>query len=392
MPKDDEGKRQIPVLVSIFNTRLTKLELLLKTPATNLFTDSNITVEEQKKSDLERLISELRNDISRIPLDSFTVKKHLKEIREAWNDEFWNYIDSKKIEFLRIKVAPLMRFVPDVNIAEAFFTSKMERCALSLLQNKDTTSIINSIREDVDLLPSSINQVQEKIAHKEDIISAKFWDNPSLAKLDEVRAALAPLMKYKRDKPSLVIELGLDDVIDSRKWVVVKKEQQKIMVEEYRKKVEEKIEELASKHPTIQRLRNGESVDSNDLISLEHTLETELSGDELNLNEDNMMKAFGVRVGSLTDFLKHVLQLEALPSYDQIVRKAFDAFILEHSYSADQTRFLRTVQTVFMQKRKLEEADLYDAPFTNFGANAVEKYFTPVEIEELIELTKKLAA
>ncbi len=49
MPKDDEGKRQIPVLVSIFNTRLTKLELLLKTPATNLFTDSNITVEEQKK-------------------------------------------------------------------------------------------------------------------------------------------------------------------------------------------------------------------------------------------------------------------------------------------------------------------------------------------------------
>ena len=392
MPKDDEGKRQIPVLVSIFNTRLTKLELLLKTPATNLFTDSNITVEEQKKSDLERLISELRNDISRIPLDSFTVKKHLKEIREAWNDEFWNYIDSKKIEFLRIKVAPLMRFVPDVNIAEAFFTSKMERCALSLLQNKDTTSIINSIREDVDLLPSSINQVQEKIAHKEDIISAKFWDNPSLAKLDEVRAALAPLMKYKRDKPSLVIELGLDDVIDSRKWVVVKKEQQKIMVEEYRKKVEEKIEELASKHPTIQRLRNGESVDSNDLISLEHTLETELSGDELNLNEDNMLKAFGVRVGSLTDFLKHVLQLEALPSYDQIVRKAFDAFILEHSYSADQTRFLRTVQTVFMQKRKLEEADLYDAPFTNFGANAVEKYFTPVEIEELIELTKKLAA
>ncbi len=341
---------------------------------------------------MERLISELRNDISRIPLDSFTVKKHLKEIREAWNDEFWNYIDSKKIEFLRIKVAPLMRFVPDVNIAEAFFTSKMERCALSLLQNKDTTSIINSIREDVDLLPSSINQVQEKIAHKEDIISAKFWDNPSLAKLDEVRAALAPLMKYKRDKPSLVIELGLDDVIDSRKWVVVKKEQQKIMVEEYRKKVEEKIEELASKHPTIQRLRNGESVDSNDLISLEHTLETELSGDELNLNEDNMLKAFGVRVGSLTDFLKHVLQLEALPSYDQIVRKAFDAFILEHSYSADQTRFLRTVQTVFMQKRKLEEADLYDAPFTNFGANAVEKYFTPVEIEELIELTKKLAA
>ena len=30
--------------------------------------------------------------------------------------------------------------------------------------------------------------------------------------------------------------------------------------------------------------------------------------------------------------------------------------------------------------------------FTNFGSNAVEKYFTQEEIEELMELTKKLAA
>ncbi len=392
MPKDDEGARQIPVLVTIFNTRLNKLEVLLKTPAANLFGDESSKAKGQKYSDLERTIAELRSDISRIPLDSFTVKKQLKDVREAWNDDFWNYIDPKKIEFLRMKVAPLMRFVPDVNMAEAFFTSKMERCALTILQKKDAAAIINSIREDVDLLPSSITQVQEKITYKEAILSSKFWENPTLEKIDEARTALAPLMKYKRDRPSLIIELGLDDVIDSRKWVVVKKEQQKIMVEEYRKKVEEKIEEIASKHPTIQRLKNGETVDSNDLIKLEQTLETELSSDELNLNEDNMLKAFGVRVGSLTDFLKHVLKLEALPSYDQIVRKAFDAFILEHNYNADQTRFLRTVQTVFMQKRTIEEADLYDAPFTNFGANALEKYFTQEEIVELMELTKKLAA
>ncbi len=392
MPKDDEGARQIPVLVTIFNTRLNKLEVLLKTPATNLFGDESSKAKGQKYSDLERTIAELRNDISRIPLDSFTVKKQLKDVREAWNDDFWNYMDSKKIEFLRMKVAPLMRFVPNVNMAEAFFTSKMERCSLAILQKKDATAMINSIREDVDLLPSSITQVQEKITYKEAVLSSKFWEHPTLEKIDEARTALAPLMKYKRDRPSLIIELGLDDVIDSRKWVVVKKEQQKIMVEEYRKKVEEKIEELASKHPTIQRLKKGETVDTSDLINLEQTLETELSSDELNLNEDNMLKAFGVRVGSLTDFLKHVLKLEALPSYDQIVRKAFDAFILEHNYNADQTRFLRTVQTVFMQKRKLEEADLYDAPFTNFGANAVEKYFTQDEIEELMELTKKLAA
>jgi len=69
-----------------------------------------------------------------------------------------------------------------------------------------------------------------------------------------------------------------------------------------------------------------------------------------------------------------------------------DAFILEYNYNAGQTRFLRTVQTVFMQKRKIEEADLYDAPFSNFGANAIEKLFNENEVHEIIELVKRLAA
>ncbi len=37
-------------------------------------------------------------------------------------------------------------------------------------------------------------------------------------------------------------------------------------------------------------------------------------------------------------------------------------------------------------------ADLYEEPFTNFGANAVEKLFGESEIRGLIELAKRLAA
>jgi type I restriction enzyme R subunit len=105
-----------------------------------------------------------------------------------------------------------------------------------------------------------------------------------------------------------------------------------------------------------------------------------------------MLKAFGVRVGSLTDFLKYALHLEHLPNYADLVRKAFDTFVLEHHYNADQTRFLRTVQSVFMQKRRLEVGDLYEPPFTNFGMNAVEKLFSEEDVAEIIELTKTLIA
>lgn len=203
MPKDDKGATQIPVLVSIFNNRLAKLEILIG---------------QQTSEDFTRVIKELRTDISRIPLDSFTVKKNLKDVREAWADDFWNYITLQKIEFIRIKVAPLLRFVTGVNLAEAFFTSKMERVGLALLQKKDAANIINSIREDVDLLPSNLPQVKEKITYKEAVLSTKFWDKTSLRNIDDAKVALAPLMKYRREKPSMVIELGLADVIDSRKW------------------------------------------------------------------------------------------------------------------------------------------------------------------------------
>lgn len=104
----------------------------------------------------------------------------------------------------------------------------------------------------------------------------------------------------------------------------------------------------------------------------------------------DVLKAFSIRIGSLTDFLKYVLKLEDVPHFADLVQKAFDAFILEHNYNADQTRFLRTIQTVTMQKRKIEVIDLYEPPFTNFGLNAVEKLFTESEVDEIIYLTNKL--
>jgi len=50
------------------------------------------------------------------------------------------------------------------------------------------------------------------------------------------------------------------------------------------------------------------------------------------------------------------------------------------------------VQEVFLAKRRLTEADLYEPPLTIFGRNAVEKFFTPDEIRDIVRLTQRLAA
>lgn len=373
--KIDNKNRQIPIRVTIFNVRLSKLQIFLN---------------EQDSDDAKRIIKDLRSDIVDIPLDSFSVHKVYKEVKDAWQNDFWNYITRDKIEFLRLKVAPLLRFVPGMNNEEAFFLSKMERIGLNFLQRKDLTTAIESIKEDISLLPTNLAQVSAHIRVINDVLTNKFWQKVNLTKIDETKETLVPIMKYKQPKPSLVIELGLDDIIESRKWVILRKDNQKVYIEEYRKRVEKKILELAEKHPVIIKLKKGEKLSIDDLLDLELTLSKELKSEDISLDEENMLKAYGIKIGNFVDFLKHVLNIEKIPSYEDIVKKAFNAFILEHNYNADQSRFLRAVQSVFVQRRKLEPADLYEEPFTNFGRNAVDKLFTEEEVNELVDLTRKL--
>jgi type I restriction enzyme R subunit len=134
-------------------------------------------------------------------------------------------------------------------------------------------------------------------------------------------------------------------------------------------------------------------VSDEQLIALEQTLRRELGSGDVELTTDNIRKAYGLKVGSLLAFLKHILELDSLPDYETIVRRRFEEHIARHQYNADQIRFLRAVQSVFLQKQqKLKAADLYEGPMQSFGMNAVDRLFTPKEVDELLTLTGKLAA
>lgn len=81
-----------------------------------------------------------------------------------------------------------------------------------------------------------------------------------------------------------------------------------------------------------------------------------------------------------------------IPDYTQVVQRAFENYVASHRYNADQIRFLRAVQELFLKQRRLAEADLYEPPLTVFGRNAVDRYFSPAEVHEILDLTEKLAA
>jgi type I restriction enzyme R subunit len=75
-------------------------------------------------------------------------------------------------------------------------------------------------------------------------------------------------------------------------------------------------------------------------------------------------------------FVRELLEIEGIPDYADLVDRQFKAFAERQQFNAGQLRFLRAVQSVFLERRRLESADLYDAPpIRAFGMDAVEQFF-----------------
>jgi len=366
----------VPVLVGVFNTRLKILSASLSERDSDVF---------------KQTISDIREQLKRIPRDSFPVKKVWPEIADAWTGEFWNYITHNKIEFLRLKVAPLLRFAANVDVAAETFTNKVERLKLQILARKPSPETMKSIAEDVSLLPDFVHENprwQESIK----LCLSQGLAEASPRTLTKVISDLASQMRNRRDRPSAFLSLDLPDFIATRGLISIGEGGEQIHVTEYKRRIENRIREIVENHPTVAAILRGVEVTELQLVALEKTLHEELSAPELRGSPGNLHKAYGIKVGSFLGFLKYVLGLDTLPDYETVVQSAFEKHIVEHRYGGDQISFLRAVRSVFLSKRALQTADLYQPPLTQFGRNAVDRLFRPDEIEQLIALTDQLAA
>ena len=374
-PDDELEQQSVPVLVSVFNTRLAILEKLLG---------------DKGSADYQQVVADIREQIVQIPLDSFSVKKVYFEIEEAWQDSFWTYLTKTKIDFLRLKVGPLLRYAPGVDVQAMTFTSKVERLKWQLMTGKNPAVTAQSIAEDVSRLPEFVAQSPPRKKAIELCLSEGLL-KASPADLSEVIIHLAPQMKNRREKVNPFLELDLPDFMETKTYIFIYDRGQPVYVDEYRRRVEDKILEVVATHPVIGAIEQGLPVGDDDLLSLERTLREELGGESIQLNEERIRRAYGVKVDSFMAFVRHLLELDGIPDYADVVEHKFQGYAAEQQFSPAQLRFLRAIQSVFLQRRRLQLADLYDEPFTRFGDNAVEHFFNETEIADVLVFTETLA-
>ena len=371
---DQEQAETTPVLVKIFNTRLQLLAHYL---------------DDQERPEARRVVADLRAQIARIPLDAYAVKKVYPGIEPAWQDTFWVYLTPAKLDFLRLQVGHLLRYAAGVDVAAATFTHKVERLKLQIQTGADTAQTVKSIAEDASRMPGF---VYEDPACKEALLlcqSPRRLQTATVAQLNQIIEALAGQMKH-RTRYGTLVELDLADPIEWRSYIILNERDEPVYEKEYRERVQRRVLDLVAQHPTIVALQHGEPVSDLDLLDLERALQVELSQSNLQLNPANIRRAYAVRVGSLIEFLRRLLDLQGVPDYADIVHRQFEAYIRAHYLNADQTLFLRTVRDVFKDRHHVELADLYDAPFTTLGTEVADKWFAEEQLQDILAFVERL--
>lgn len=370
-PKGREPSSSIALPSRIFLVRLNQYKIL------------------KSKKEGEEVLERIKNDISVLPKDAISIREKRREIEMAMSDKIWKNIGMNGFEFLKTQITPLMRF-KEINLDTESFVLKVERLGLAILEkNKEEIDRLSeSIVEDVNCLPRSIREVKQKNDLLDKISEAPFWKKVSYMDYLTILKEVAPLMRYKRKEPVPKISLDIDDVVQQRKLIEYgpASNPQQEYAKVYKDKVENRIKNIAKKHPTILKIKNNQEITEKDIEKLEDTL----NSPELFITEDTLRKAYEKPKGALLEFIKAILGLYSFPEPQKIIEEAFKTYMIARSdLNADQIRFLITLKNVFTQRKHIEMADFYEAPFVNIG-KAPKPLFKEEELTELVVMCKRI--
>jgi type I restriction enzyme R subunit len=117
-------------------------------------------------------------------------------------------------------------------------------------------------------------------------------------------------------------------------------------------------------------------------------------GPELFISENNLRKAFNQPYGTFIQFLKSILGKYKFPDAEELINGSFNTYVVERNnrsaLSAEQIRFPRVVKNIFAQKKHIEYNNLFEPPFTQFGADAATRLFSEEELLEIINIFNEI--
>lgn len=377
-PKGKELKGQIPLPVRFVGFRIEKIEKAL---------------EKNKGAIAQKEIEKLRIQIAELPQKSVVIQDAKPDLSKVESDVFWNHLTYEKIEFLKQTIKPLFRTVSQTDFKAMRFQKDV--LEISLAHLSEETEKFDTLKENiitiVSELPLSINIVAKHTSYIKHVITNHFWSIIIDDGFDELADTISPLVKFREllFQPDGPTKLNLQDVLKTKEMVEFGPQNEAVSITKYREMVELKIAELTASNPILQKIKSGESISEEETQQLAE----ELQDEDPHITESLLRKVYKHQKAKLIQFIKHILGIEVLESFDEQVSKSVQQFILEHTHlTTRQIEFLNLLKEYIIERGNIEKRDLIQAPFTIIHPKGIRGIFSPSEINEILILTEKFVA
>ena len=377
-PEGRINPQEIPLPVRYVGIRLDKIEKAIDTEHAEI---------------ARKEVACLRSQIDSLPANSVVImdaKPHLTKLEE---DNFWVNLNHQKIEFLRNTIKPLFRTISQADFKDMRFRKDVLETSLALLASEQGKyqTLTDNLMEQISELPLSINIVAKEETLIRQSQTKHFWTKATDADMDTLADRLAPLMKFRESiiPPTGPTKFDLQDLLKTKEMVEFGPEHEALSVANYRELVEKRITELTASNPILQRIKEGHHITAEEAEELADFLNT----NRPYITEDLLRKVYKNQQAGFIQFIRHILGIEILESFDETVSRAFDQFFREHSnLSTRQLEFLNLLRETIIERGDIRKRDLIQSPFTILHPQGIRGLFSPREIEDILKLTKDCAA
>ncbi|HEO65323.1 MAG TPA: DEAD/DEAH box helicase, partial [Spirochaetes bacterium] len=325
----------------------------------------------------EDLLSTLHNEVIHMNKDNFFVRSRLEYVEKYGDREKWNNIDRNDRQDLLEYIADLPSNLPMETEVAKRFDMLMLTLQMSLLEGssrfnhqKDQVIEIAANLEGKQTIP----QVQKEIKLILAIQNDDFWEDTSLAVLEDIRLRLRALIQFiDKDKQEIVYTSFIDTLgekEDSKKTSFGNAGE----FRQYRLRVERYIESLEN-HLVIHKLKTNKPITPRDIKDLEGLF---YSAAEVE-SKEKFEEVYGEQE-QLGVFIRKLVGLD---------RKAavgvFNNFLKDKTLNSTQIHFIDQLISYLTQNGVMDPKTLYESPFTDLHYEGVEGLFKEEKVDTIIQ-------
>ncbi|MEE1037811.1 MAG: DEAD/DEAH box helicase family protein [Eubacterium sp.] len=313
-------------------------------------------VNEKYKAYYDKLKTELYEKVKEIKRGSerIAVRKKMDIVDKYIDVEIWRSLSQLEKKEMQFHLSPLVANDQDEKVSALRFDMQMLFVELSVLENGDISKAHNSVNRVRKISKAlldragSLDEIIEKGDILLELVSADFWSTVTVDTLEEYRKEVRHLLEYLVGSGPTV-DINLIDEVNDTEYTG----DGLIDIRTYKEKVLDYLLKN-SNNATIQKIKNLEQINAEDLKELERILWHEL-GTETEYHN-------ATSINNLAAFIRSIVGIE-----QNIINEKFGEFLSGNLLNSQQQEFVKAIIDYVRENGDIEMIDLIEkSPFDHY--------------------------